>query len=346
MTGLVAIGVVASLLMGWAALNIVRPVLGLRVPWPALAGTVLAVAVTTSVGSALGVGTLDYFVGVSLGTLPVLVFLLATADGSGADTIARWTLVLAWAVVIFPAAVIVPPLISSRCTALECTIEDFGGALALLISSGSLVLLAWLPAGVAPGRQLERGTWTSVGGPVLLLWLGFVFWLAHLEGAIDEYIPRIVIAAVLAPIAGAAGWLLVDLLRASGQHPGRSLVFGVLAGMVAIVPGAVTVSFPWSLLVGVLAGAVGALVHGARGVVAAGVATRWALTIMVATAVGYFAPPVSGDTIGFLFSASIGGFVPPATAFVAVALLSLLASAPLWILLRRHATKVHGDTSI
>jgi hypothetical protein len=116
--------------------------------------------------------------------------------------------------------------------------------------------------------------------------------------------------------------------------------------MVAIVPGAVTVSFPWSLLVGALAGAVGALVHGARGVVAAGVATRWALTIMVATAVGYFAPPVSGDTIGFLFSASIGGFVPPATAFVAVALLSLLASAPLWILLRRHASRVHGDTSI
>ena len=181
----------------------------------------------------------------------MLILLLATADGSGADTIARWTLVLAWAVVIFPAAVVVPPLISSSCTALECTIEDFGGALALLISSGSLVLLAWLPGGRRPAaRQLERGTWRSVGGPVLLLWLGFVVWLAHLEGAIDEYIPRIVIAAVLAPIAGAAGWLLVDLLRASGQHPGRSLVFGVLAGMVAIVPGAVTVSFPWSLLVG------------------------------------------------------------------------------------------------
>ena len=79
--------------------------------------------------------------------------------------------------------------------------------------------------------------------------------------------------------------------------------------------------------------------HGARSVVAAGVATRWAVTIIVATAIGYFAPPVSGDTVGFLFSARIGGLVPPATAFIAVALLSLLASAPLWILLRRHATR-------
>ena len=64
---------------------------------------------------------------------------------------------------------------------------------------------------------------------------------------------------------------------------------------------------------------------------------------MVATAIGYFAPPVSGDTVGFLFSARIGGLVPPATAFIAVALLSLLASAPLWILLRRHATRVQGS---
>ncbi len=339
MTGLVVIGLASSLLMGWAALFIVRPVLGQVVPWPALVGTALATVVTTTVGSLLEVGTLDYFIGVSLGTLPVLVFLLATADGSGADTIARWTLVLAWAVVLFPAAVIVPPLISSRCTALECTIEDFGGALALLISSGALALLAWLPAGVAPGRELERGTWKSLGAPVLLLWLGFIVWVAHLEGAIDDYIPRIVVAAVLAPIAGAVGWLAVDALRATGQHPGRSLAFGLLTGIVAIVPGAVTVSFPWSLVVGGLAGAVGALVHGARSVAAAGVATRWAVTILVATAIGYFAPPVSGDTVGLLFSARIGGLLPPATAFVAVALFSLLASAPLWILLRRHASR-------
>ena len=342
MTGLVVIGVVSSLLMGLAALYIVRPVLGLKVPWPALVGTVLAVVVTTNVGSALDVGTLDYFVGVALGTLPVLVFLLATADGSGADTVARWTLVLTWAVVIFPSAVVVPPLISARCTALECTIEDFGGALALLISSGSLVLLAWLPAGIGPPRDLGRGTWRSIGGPVLLLWLGFAVWLAHLEGAIDEYIPRILVAAVLAPAAGALGWFAVDGLRASGQHPGRSLVFGLLAGMVAIVPGAVSVSFPWSLVVGGLAGAVGALVHGARSIAAAGVATRWAATILVATAIGYFAPPVSGDTVGFLFYAKIGGFVPPATAFIAVALVSLVASAPLWILLRRHASRSRG----
>ena len=83
-----------------------------------------------------------------------------------------------------------------------------------------------------------------------MLWLGFAVWLAHLEGAIDQYVPRILLAAVLSPIAGAIAWLAVDGLRAMGQHPGRSLAFGLLAGMVAIMPGAVTVSFPWVLLVG------------------------------------------------------------------------------------------------
>ena len=339
MPGLLAIGAAASLLMGFAAWLIVRPVLGRAVPWPALVGTVVAIFVTAIVGTALNAGTLDFLVGLSFATLPVLVFLLATADGSGADTLARWTLVLGWAGFVFPVSVVVPTLISARCTALECTIEDFGGALALLISSGALALLAWLPAGVATVPERPRSTWQAIGGPVSLLWVGFIFWIAPLEGAIDEYVPRIIVAAVLAPIAGALAWLIVDLLRASGQHPGRSLAFGVLAGIVAIVPGAVTVSFPWSLAVGALAGCVAALVHGARGVAAAGVATRWAVTILAATAIGYFAPPVSGDTVGLLFSARIGGLLPPAAAFVAVALLSLLASAPLWILLRRHASR-------
>ena len=96
---------------------------------------------------------------------------------------------------------------------------------------------------------------------------------------------------------------------------------------------------------GALAGCVGSLVHGARGVANAGVATRWAVTIVLATAIGYFAPPVSGDTVGLLFSARIGGLLPPTIAFVAVALLSMLASVPLWVLLRRHASRSQlGET--
>src|SRR5690606_21829046 len=150
-------------------------------------------------------------------------------------------------------------------------------------------------------------------------------------GAVDVYTPRIVAAGLLGPSAAALGWFLVDRLRDLGRSWVRGLGPGLLAGMLASAPGAVTVSFPWTIVVGGLAGIVAGLVHATAGARQAGVATRWGMTLLAATAVGFLAPPIWGDTVGILFSAQVSALLIPAVAIVGVSLYSLLVSAPAWI---------------
>jgi ammonia channel protein AmtB len=132
--------------------------------------------------------------------------------------------------------------------------------------------------------------------------------------------------------------MLVDVLRRAERHPLRSAADGVLAGLVAIVPGAAGISFPWSLAVGALAGAVAALVYGLRRLSSAGRAGHWALVVLASTAVGYLAPAVSGDSIGLLFSGRIAALLPPMLAILAVAAIGVLVTAPIWAIGRRGSS--------
>jgi hypothetical protein len=88
-------------------------------------------------------------------------------------------------------------------------------------------------------------------------------------------------------------------------------------------------------VVGALAGSAAALVFGARRIASAGRAGHWALVALTATAIGYLAPAISGDTIGFMFSGRIAAFLPPLATFLAVAAFGIVTSAPAWGLARR-----------
>lgn len=329
----VAISFAAGAFATLAIFQLVRPVIGGRMIWPALAGAVLTTLVTSALGLLSGAARLDYLLGLSAFALPVLVLLEAAAIGSGADRLARWVLMLAWGLVVFPGAALIPLVLTAPCRFTGCGFEDFGGALPLFVSAAAYVVLAWAPAtGGAPPQV--RGSEAIAG--VLGFWIAFVVWLASLEAAVDEFIPRILFAAVVGPAAGALGWLLVDTLKATGRVVTRSLGYGFLAGIAATASGAVEVRFPWSLVVGALAGIIGALIHASRPLVAGGTAPRWGLTLLGATAVGFLAPPISGDTIGIVFSAQVGVLATPLMAFVGVALGAALISAPVWVLLRRR----------
>ena len=61
--------------------------------------------------------------------------------------------------------------------------------------------------------------------------------------------------------------------------------------------------------------------------------------LLVASAVGFLAPAISGDTVGILFSAHLDVLSVPVVSFLGVSLLSLVVSAPAWVLLRRHASR-------
>jgi hypothetical protein len=339
MNPIVVVGVASALLAAMAVLVLVRPVLAGRMVWPALGAGLATAVVTVVVGRLTGAGSLQFLIGIAAFALPVLVLLEAAAIASGADRFARWLLMLVWGVVIFPVAALVPLLLTAGCLAPDCGFEDFGAGLPLLVSSSAFVLLAWLPAGVRERATLDRPSSRRAIVAGLVLWVATATWLAHLEGTVDEFTPRILVAAVVGPAGGALGWLLVDLLRNTRQATGRSLMLGLVAGMVATLPGAVSVGMPWAPLVGVLAGGLAALVYSLQGTRATGLAPRWGITVLVAAGIGFLAPPISGDTVGVIFSARAAVLGPPLLVFLGVAAFSVAVSAPVWILVRRHAAR-------
>jgi len=331
MPELLLVAALACVAMTLALLRMLRPARPGEAALRAAATAAGAASVTVGLGTLTGADTPAFLLASSFATAPVSVLLGAAVDETVRDghRIA-WLLALVWGVVVFPACTIVPPLLLRMCDASECRVEDFGGGLALLVSSAASVLLAWR----AP-RSPAREGWRGVAVPVLGVWAGAAVWLACLEGIVDDYTVRILVAAVVAPLGGAAGWLLVDVLRRAPRHPLRSLADGVLAGLVAIVPGAAGISFPWSAAVGVAAGAAAALVYGYRRLASGGRAGHWALAVLASTAIGYLAPAVSGDTIGLLFSGRIAALVPPAAGILAVAAFGIVVTAPVWARARR-----------
>jgi hypothetical protein len=331
----VAIAFAAGALATLSIFQLVRPVLGGRMVWPAMAAGVLTTVVTCSLGLLTGAARLDYLLGLSAFAFPVLVLLEAAAIGSGADRLARWVLMLTWGLVVFPTAALVPLILTDPCRFSGCGFADFGGALPLFVSASAYVVLAWSPAVTRPVPQVRGGEAIAA---VLGFWVAFVVWLASLESGLDDYVPRILLAAVVGPVAGALGWLLVDTLKATGRVVTRSLGYGFLAGIAATASGAVEVRFPWSVVVGALAGIVAALIHSSRPLAAGGVAPRWGLTLLGATAVGFLAPPVTGDTIGIVFNAQVGVLATPLMAFIGVAVAAALVSAPVWVVLRQRQT--------
>ncbi len=339
MNPIVVVGVLASVVAAGAITVLVRPVLGSRMPWRALAVAAAAAVLTVAVGRLLGAASLDFLIGVSAFTLPVLVLLEAAAIASGADRFARWLVMLVWAMVVFPPTLLVPLLVTRECLAPECGFEDFGGALPLVVSSSAFLLLAWLPAGVRERLEPDRPSSRRAAVATVLLWLAMIAWLVHLEGMIDDYTPRIALAALVVPVASAVGWLLVDRLRNVTRSVGRSAVLGLAVGMVVAIPGAVSVGMPWSPIAGALAGAAGAVVFSVSERDVAGIATRWGMTVLVAIAVGFLAPAVWGDTAGLIFAARAAVLTVPVLMLVGVAAFSVAVSAPVWVFVRRHAAR-------
>jgi Amt family ammonium transporter len=338
-TWLVLVGLAAAALANGAILLLVRPVLEGRMLWPALGAAAVAALLTIGLGRVFAIASWDYLIGLCAFAVPVLVLLEAAAIGSGADRTGRWILMLGWGAIVFPLAALVPLWLTAACAGTDCELEDFGGALPLLVSSSAFVLLAWLPAGVIERADPDPHDNRRAMLALLVFWLAFVVWLAHLEGAVDEFTPRIALAAVVGPAASAVAWLLVDRLRNVHRPVGRSLVLGLVAGIAATIPGAVAVGFPWNLAVGAIAGCLASLAYSGRASSVAGIATRWGFVLLVASAVGFLAPAISGDTVGILFSAHLDVLSVPVLSFLGVALLSLVVSAPAWILLRRHASR-------
>ncbi len=135
---------------------------------------------------------------------------------------------------------------------------DYGAALAIAVP-----WLGPLAARVASGTRLSGD---RHGPPALRLalatafvWLVALAWLAGIELHLDSDTSRVLTTAVLAPIASAAGWLVVERLRLARTTPGAA-ASGVVAGVAAALPAGASLDPLWSIILGAVAGCSSALI--------------------------------------------------------------------------------------
>lgn len=336
MLGTTLAAVVAALVMGAAAFALVRRAVPIS-PWILIAAWLLSMFASAALAAVFGVLNPLYAVSISAGALPVVVPLTA------ATRVGHWsagtTLLAAsaWSAVLVPFAVVGPPAVVAACPPEVCVVEDFGGALPLVVAAGAFLVV---PSIVTVGRnRLRSGTgsrWADAACAAVL-WVGFVVWLAAQEGAVDEYTLPIALAAAGAPATGALGWLLVDRARGVATTVRRSLRIGLLAGMAALLPCVVAVSIPWALAIGFLGGAVGALVHDSRALSSAAPGTRAAIAALAVGVIGMAAPGIVGDRLGFVYAARADVLLMQMLAVVAVATISVTVSIPVAMRIRRTA---------
>lgn len=135
-------------------------------------------------------------------------------------------------------------------------VNDQAGGLVVQTCAGAtalaLLVLRRAPRAVPPARV---GSTSTVLGGVALLWLGAFGLNVGSEGVIDGLLGTICLNTVLAPAVAAVAWSVVEVLR-NGRATLRGAAFGVLAGIVAITPACNILSPLWTVLLGLLAGAV------------------------------------------------------------------------------------------
>ncbi|TPW70897.1 hypothetical protein [Schumannella sp. 10F1B-5-1] len=326
--------ILAAALLALSAVLLVRA--SVRVPWwlPLGAGAA-AVLCSAALAALLGGPPPVFAATVATAAAPVSVP-LAAALSRGRRRDARPLIAVAvWAVVLVPAALVVPGRVAATCPPTACVVEDFGGALAFVIATGGFLLV---PSIATIGRnRLRSGSGSRAVDLVAGLAIVplFAVWLAAAEGDVDDYTVPLLITALLAPALGALGWLIVDRIRGVDATAGRALRLGVVAGIAVVLPGAAAMTPPYLIGLGLLGGVVGALAHDAKAIVSSPEGLRAAVAALTIGAVGMLAPGILGTSIGFVFAARTDVTGMQLVATLAVAVLAVTVSIPVAVVGRR-----------
>jgi Amt family ammonium transporter len=131
-------------------------------------------------------------------------------------------------------------------------VNDQAGGTVILISAGASVL-AFL---IVFRGQLIRETQSirlSISG-ALLLWVGWFGVTVGSETMIDGLFGALWLNTLVAPVAAALAWLLVETLR-YGRPSVRGAACGIVSGLVAITPACSILTTDWAIFLGILAGA-------------------------------------------------------------------------------------------
>jgi Amt family ammonium transporter len=321
------VGVLAALGVA-LAIVLVLPSLH-RSGWRLLVLAAICGGEVVVLGLVTGAAAAPYLVDVAAAGAVVLELLLAAATAAGAGPRARWLVPVVWGAVVLPVTALAPLIVTKGCAGTSCELLDFGATVPLALAPAAFLLLAV----VIPRRARRPLPAPGTAGSLVLggaSWLGFVAWIAAMEGIVDAYTPVLLIAGAVGPGVGALTWLVADRLRRSARPPARSVALGVLTGAVAATAGAALVRAPWSVAVAVLATLVAAMVVGRAG----GSVSRHAWAVLGAAVVGLLAPAISGESVGILFTADLDVVPVPLIAGAACAGAAVLTSLPVWLVIR------------
>ena len=150
---------------------------------------------------------------------------------------------------------------------LDYSVIDYAGGTAVHINAGAAALALALVLGKRVGFQ--KGINKPHNVPLVMLgaailWFGWFGFNAGAEGTFgllgteDSSVGLIVVNTLGATAAAILGWIVVEKLK-DGKATSVGAASGAVAGLVAITPSCANLTPGWSLLLGLLAGAVCAL---------------------------------------------------------------------------------------
>jgi Amt family ammonium transporter len=218
-------------------------------------------------------------------------------------------------------------------------VNDQAGGLAVQVCAGATALALLLVLGRAP-RPISPlgvgGSTPTVLGGVTLLWVGAFGLNVGSEGVVDGLLGTIFLNTLLAPAIAAVAWSVVEVLR-HGRPTLRGAASGVVAGIVAITPACNILTPLWTVLLGVLAGAICAVIVSKKPKTAAGHGTGFVVPgiHLVGGSLGLVYIGLFATGIGWKDTGQPDGLADQAGAALGVAAYSFIVAFLIALILER-----------
>jgi ammonia channel protein AmtB len=212
---------------------------------------------------------------------------------------------------------------------------DHGGALVMSVAVGAAMFAVL----VVERKSLIRGARMSVPVPVgivalVMVVLSWIGWLVGAEFAIDDVAAPIIVNGAVSSIAGAVGWVAVQLIS-HGVISLRSLAGGLVSGLIAVTAGAPLFTPVSAAVAGLIAGGVACVFTVRRGSPLGNQLRFLVNTHLLGGSLGVMSLGILATGSGFLFTGQTAIFQEQLLSVMATASWSFVYSSGCWWLLSK-----------
>lgn len=233
------------------------------------------------------------------------------------------------------------------------TFEPFGATIPLGLSpidhGGALVMSVAVGAGmfavlVVERKSLIRGARMTVPAPlgvvalalVVVSWIG---WLVGAEFAIDDTAGLIIVNGLVSALAGAVGWIAVQLIT-HGVISLKSLAGGIVSGLIAVTAGAPLFTPVSAAVAGLITGAVACVFTVRRGSPLGNQLRFLVNTHLIGGSLGVLSLGILATGSGFLFTGQTAISQEQLLSIIATASWSFAVSSGCWWLLGKLGRRI------